>query len=64
MGRYAEGRGAPGFGGGTLRNFAVPMRRRFHTMLKRLLSTLFFVGAVFGVTSVANAQYMHRVAPE
>ncbi len=27
-------------------------------MLKRLLSTLFFVGAVFGVTSVANAQYM------
>ena len=27
-------------------------------MLKRLLSTLFFVGAVLGVTNAANAQYM------
>jgi len=42
----------------TLRNFDVPIRRRFHTMLKRLLTTLFFVGAVLGVTSRANAQYM------
>src|SRR5437867_12745643 len=34
------------------------IHRRLYTMLKRLLTTPFFVVAVFGLTSGASAQYM------
>src|SRR2546426_5456103 len=57
MGR-ARKEGGLEIGRRALRNFDVSIRRRFHTMLKRLLTTLLFVGAVFGLSPGANAQYM------
>src|ERR1700704_329285 len=57
MGR-ARKEGAPDGRGGP---FATSMFRLVggcYTMLKRLLTTMFVVGAVLGVTSGANAQYM------
>src|SRR5258705_12084299 len=41
-----------------LRNFDVPIRRRFYIMLKRLFTTLFSVVVLAGLTSVAIAQYI------
>src|SRR5206468_2926925 len=41
-----------------LRNFEVPIRRRFYIMLKRLFTTLFSVVVLAGLTSVASAQYI------
>src|SRR6267142_1521600 len=38
-----------------------PIRRRFDTMLKRFLTTLFLVVAVLGLATGANAQYMRIV---
>src|SRR5690242_16037887 len=57
MGR-ARKEGVPEVRGGPFATSMFRFRRRFWTMLKRLLTTLFFVGAVLGVTSGANAQYM------
>src|SRR5437773_273623 len=41
-----------------LRNFEVPIRRRFYIMLKRLFTSLFSVVVLAGLTSVASAQYI------